>query len=405
MKLYEFEGKNILSSEKIPVPGGRVVKSLEEANAALKELDDKVVVKGQLLSGKRMKSGLVKICDSKSEGLGATKSILGSEANGEHIKSVLIENFVDVKSQYYLSIVFDTNVRLPVVLFSTSGGIDVEQSDHARREVDLSLGFQPWMARELLKRAGVGGRTVLRLSEMVLSFWNIFRKYDCRILEVNPLIENHYGDFYAADVKMVLDDDALFRHPELKFEPRGNSRKLSQAEMLAKEIDKNDHRGTAGSTYVDLDGDIAVLASGGGASMVCMDSLLAYGGRPSNYTEYSGDPPAEKVERLTKIALSKTEINGCWVVGGTANFTDIYETLRGFLNGLRSMSPKPKYPIVIRRAGPRDEEAFEMLRKVAEEEGYNMHVFGSETSLTATAKIMTDLANEYRKNKRVEVSA
>ena len=170
---------------------------------------------------------------------------------------------------------------------------------------------------------------------------------------------------------------------------------------MAHEIDNEDYRGTAGKTYIDLDGDIAILASGGGASLVALDALMSYGGAPANYTEYSGNPPAEKVKRLTNIVLSKQGLSGCWVVGGTANFTDIYETLQGFAESLLSLSPKPDYPIVIRRAGPRDREAFEMLKSFAEKNGFDMHFYDENTPITSTANIIVDLSSAYKKRRKV----
>lgn len=141
-----------------------------------------------------------------------------------------------------------------------------------------------------------------------------------------------------------------------------------------------------------MDGDIAILASGGGASLLNIDYLLSVGGKPANYTEYSGNPPANIVAELTKRVLDKNDLKGCWVVGGTANFTDIYETLRGFVEGLRQIKPKPTYPIVIRRDGPRQKEAVDMIKEVAEKEGFDIHIFGAETSMAKTAKIITKLS-------------
>ncbi|RME31631.1 hypothetical protein D6789_02105, partial [Candidatus Woesearchaeota archaeon] len=167
---------------------------------------------------------------------------------------------------------------------------------------------------------------------------------------------------------------------------------LSERALEARKIDYHDHRGVAGKTFVELDGDIAVLASGGGASLTCMDALIEAGGKPANYTEYSGNPSSEKVRRLTEITLSKPGLRGCFVVGGTANFTDIYETLKGFAEGLRNTKPKPAYPIVVRRAGPRDKEAFAMLAEL-EKEGFDITVLGEETPMTKAARIMVEKIN------------
>jgi len=215
---------------------------------------------------------------------------------------------------------------------------------------------------------------------------------DCLLLEINPLVESA-GKLIALDAKVNLDDTAGGRHKERLLPTRSIPGHISSKnEIEAKKIDENDYRGTAGSTYFDLDGDIAVLASGGGASLTAMDALLATGGSPANYTEYSGNPPKEKVEKLSKIVLSKKNLHALWVVGAIANFTDIYETLSGFLDALRKINPKPDYPIVIRRGGPNDKKAFEMLKK---NKDFDLHLYGQETTITESAKIVAGLAKNY----------
>ncbi|MBI2003025.1 MAG: hypothetical protein HYS76_00360, partial [Candidatus Wildermuthbacteria bacterium] len=180
--------------------------------------------------------------------------------------------------------------------------------------------------------------------------------------EINPVFQLEDGRCLAGDAKVILDD-ALARPG---YRP-----------------------------FVDLQGDIAVLASGGGASLVNIDALMHFGGRPANYVEYSGNPPASVVDELTMRVLSKPGLKGCWVVGGTANFTDIYETMLGFVQGLRKVRPKPSFPIVIRRDGPRQQEAFLMLKEVGEKEGYDFHVFGPETSMSESARIVVELSYEH----------
>ena len=230
--------------------------------------------------------------------------------------------------------------------------------------------------------------------------WRVFQKHDARLVEINPLIETEDEEFFAADAKIILDDDADFRQTDTNFPPRDVlGKKPTKSELAAKEIDANDHRGSAGSTYIELDGNIAVIAAGGGGSLVNMDALMALGGKPANYTEHSGNPPREKLEKLSKIILSKKGLSGVWFVGATANFTDIYETLSGFVAALRSIKPKPKYPIVIRRGGPRYKEAFKMLEEVKKKEGFDFHIFGPETPMTSTARTIVDLANKFRKKR------
>ena len=402
MNLYEYEGKDLLRKEGIPVPHGKIISSLSE----ISEIEPPIVVKAQVLSGKRGKSGLIVPCKSREELQSAVKNLLGREIAGQKIKTVLIEQYIiDKAGEYYLSITYDTQTRSPIILVSKKGGVDVEElaTDPGTIKtlpINPFLGFHPWMARQILAEAGFSGIHFLSLTKILISLWNVFTKYDARLVEINPLIETEGEDFYAADAKVILDDEADFHRTNFEL-PARNPLGIapSEAESLAKEIDKNDHRGSAGSAYIELDGDIAIIAAGGGGSMVNMDALIALGGKPANYTEHSGNPPAEKLEKLTKIVLSKEGLNGCWFVGATANFTDIYETLAGFVDGLRSIKPKPAYPIVVRRGGPRFEEAFEMLKEVGKKEGFDFHIFGPETPMTSTAKIVVDLVNNYKKKK------
>jgi len=402
MNLYEYEGKELFQAEGIPIPPGKVVSSSSE----IKDPNLPAIVKAQILAGKRGKTGLIIPCKRIDELKEAVNKLIGKDVNGQKIEKVLVEKYlIDKSAEYYLSITYHTQSRTPIVLVSKKGGVDVEElaTDPGTIKtlpINPFLGFHPWMARQILAEAGFSGIHFLSLTKILISLWNVFTKYDARLVEINPLIETEGEDFYAADAKVILDDEADFHRTNFEL-PARNPLGIapSEAESLAKEIDKNDHRGSAGSAYIELDGDIAIIAAGGGGSMVNMDALIALGGKPANYTEHSGNPPAEKLEKLTKIVLSKEGLNGCWFVGATANFTDIYETLAGFVDGLKSIKPKPAYPIVVRRGGPRFEEAFEMLKEVGKKEGFDFHIFGPETPMTSTAKIVVDLVNNYKKKK------
>ena len=194
--------------------------------------------------------------------------------------------------------------------------------------------------------------------------------------------------------------EELKRHKDLKVIPKGAASAVpTKRELAAKKIDAEDYRGSSGSTFIELPGDIAILASGGGASLLVMDSLALAGGEAANYTEYSGNPPREKVEALTRVALDKEGLSGCLVSGAVANFTDIYETLGGFLDGLKKIEPKPVYPIVIRRGGPKQKEAYRMLEKAAKKEGFNIHLFGPETPISVASQKMVELSKEFKMNK------
>lgn len=393
MKLFEFEGKKLFKKVGIKIPASFLVSNESQLGKIPKNFNP-AVVKAQLLSGNRAKRGGIIFCKANSEIQKAAKSQLGKAIDGEEVKKVLIEKYIDVEKEYFFSILFDTSVRLPVILASRKGGTEV--AGYEQKLIIDPLNPDEVNLSQFLEKGSFSEEEIEELSRVVQKLVRLFFEYDCRIVEVNPLVKVN-SDFIALDAKVILDDAALIRHPELKFQPRSASGKTpSKAEILAKRIDENDHRGVAGSVYFDLGGDIAVLASGGGGSLVALDGILSAGGKPANYTEYSGNPPAEKVYKLAKIVLSKKGLNGLLVAGAVANFTDIFETLSGFLEALREQKPKPKYPIVIRRAGPRDKEAFDMSKKVAAKEGFDFHLFGEETPIDYAARLIVNLAQKYK---------
>jgi succinyl-CoA synthetase beta subunit len=217
-----------------------------------------------------------------------------------------------------------------------------------------------------------------------------FVKNDAELVEINPLAEilvNDKPEFKALDAKIILDDAAISRH-EFAFPQRTGFRPLTEMEKHARAIDAQSHRGVAGRTLLELDGDIAFLSSGGGASITCLDALLTYGGRPANFAEYSGNPERSKVYALAKLVLSKPGLKGLWVVGPTANFTDVYETLGGIMDAIIEL--KPAFPIVIRRAGPRDVEAKALVEQVAKDHSLDMVFFGEEMPMTESARVLLD---------------
>ncbi len=400
MKLFEFEGKQLLAKAGIETPLGTIVSGRQElANAAQKM--QRAMVKAQVLSGKRKKSGLIKACMSAQEITDFGNQLF--DYKEKKIEKILLEPLLSIKSEYYIGITFSTQARAPVAIASMQGGIDIEETKKENPDkvaiapIDLSNDIGPWFFREAAAKAGFKELTLVKVSEIMDKLWECFKQNGCRTAEINPLIHTDDDDFIAGDAKIELDDDAAKKFAGNNFPPRSTGKNPTHREIAAREIDKNDHRGVCGASYLDLDGDIAIIAAGGGASLTCMDSLVACGGKPANFVEHSGNPPAYKLETLTKIVLSKPGINGLWFVGGTANFTDIYETVKGFLDGLRQINPKPDYPIVLRRGGPRDKEAFEMLQKAKKEEGFDFTLYGSDTSMTSTAKIIVEKANEYKK--------
>ncbi len=384
MILYEFEGKQLFSHAGIQVPHSQLITSPEQSL----ELQLPVILKAQVLSGKRAQAGGIIPAETAEEFESSIKNLLGKTINKEEVQSILVEEKIDIAQEYYLSLSYDTDVRGIVLTISESGGTGIEERGAQSHKVNSLDPEQSLLELE------VGIPTAL-LTKIV----HLFLDQDCTLLEINPLVQTAEGQWFALDAKVKLDDSAVFRHPDWSFAPRGvPGYTPTDNEIAAKKIDEEDYRGTAGSAYFDIEGgNIAVLSSGGGVSLTAMDALISFGGKPANFTEYSGNPPKEKVTKLTKVVLSKPKIHGLWVIGTVAaNFTDIYETLSGLIEGLRQaekeLNTKFDFPIVIRRGGPREDEAFEMLRQVKD---FDLHLQGEEVSIVQSAKTMKELADKY----------
>ncbi|MFB6181925.1 MAG: ATP-grasp domain-containing protein [Candidatus Magasanikbacteria bacterium] len=375
MNLYEFEGKKLFRKYDIATPQGVVVRRDDDIEQAYRGVpSDEVVVKAQVLSGKRGKNDGIKFCSTLNQVKKATSELFDRKINDQYVAAVLIEEQLPIREEHYLSITYDTSKKQPMLIYSKEGGVDIESVPKSKveeraldiRSEDLELDI-PYSQK----------------------LWNCFKSEDARLVEINPLVKTKSGNWVAADSKVALDDDAMWRHKEREFEPRTMmGRPPTEREKRASEIDQGSYRGTAGK-YTEMDGNIALLFSGGGASISSMDSLIEQGLQPANYTEYSGNPPREKVRELTKVVLSKPDLKGLWIAGGVANFTNVKETFLGIVDTLEEF--QPDYPIVVRRAGPKDKEGLELMRECAEKNGLDMKLFGKDTSMDETAQILADM--------------
>lgn len=351
MKLLEIEAKELFSRYGIPIPRGRVVTRADVTPA----LAPPVVLKSQVPVGDRRRKGGVVFVGTTREYPEALTALFQRPIDGMLPDRVLVEPRIEPVAERYVSISYDPGCRQPVLGLNARGGTGIQ--DAALVHIDPLWGLPAFAIRNALRTAGFPAHETAR--GVVERLWELFRREKAVLAEINPLFELGDGSMVAGDGKIVLDDHVA----RPGYRP-----------------------------FLDLGGDIGVLASGGGASLVTLDTLVRAGGRPANYVEYSGNPRAGVVADLTQQVLSRPGLQGCWVVGGTANFTDIYETLTGFVAGLRRVQPKPRYPIVIRRDGPRQPEAFAMLREVGAREGYAFHLSGSETPLARSAAIVVQLA-------------
>ena len=346
MKLLEHQGKEMLGTYGIAIPRSVLI----DAEPSEMTMPFPLVLKYQVPSGDRKKKGGIAIVDTVESFSREFSRLLLTPIDGIFPQNILVEEKIDFEKEWYISLSYDTDRRSPVLALSETGGSGVASA----QIVPLTLVNSEWV----LPTISIGKE----VARAVQCLCDLFIKEKALLAEINPLFELVDGSCVAGDAKIILDDAVA--DPKLR-------------------------------PYLDLGGDIAILASGGGASLLNLDALMRCGGKPANYVEYSGNPPASVVEELVVKVLSRPGLTGCFVIGGTANFTDIYETLSGFVQGLRKVNPKPAYPIVIRRDGPRRQEAFAMLKEVGEKEGYDFHLYGPETPMSEAAKIMVERAYEY----------
>lgn len=375
MNLYEFEGKHLFEEKGIKTPKGvSVVAGMNYAHVYTELGIQDVVVKAQILSGKRGKNNGIYFCSSADEVQKACETLFASTIRNQYVAGVLIEEKLDIREEHYLSISYDTSTRQPVLVYSTKGGMDIEdvgENDIQKFPLDIRSKEIPAEALQI---------------PYAKELWDLFITEDMRVVEINPLVKTGNGEWIAADAKIALDDDAFFRHESWKeFEPRTMmGRPPTDLEIEAKKIDEGEayYRGTAGK-YIEMDGDIAIVFSGAGASIANMDAIYKAGLKPANYTEYSGNPPREKVYELTKLVLSKPGIRGLWMAGAVANFTNVADTFQGVVDAFDEI--KPTYPIVVRRGGPFEKEGMQLMRECADRNNLNIKLFGKETSMSDSA--------------------
>ena len=405
MRLYEFEAKELLKKYGIPIPKGILVNSVGSINQTALQIKAPSVVKAQILSNTRGKAGGIVICNSKKETIVAANSLLGKNILNEKVTSVIIEEKADIKSEHYIAITYDTDYRTPILVIAKQGGIDVEELTARKREsitkkgINVLEGLKEDEIKFALKEAGFDLNAIEKITPVVEQLWNCFSHEDCRLLEINPLAITNSKEVIAVGALFDLDDDATYKHKDRAYAPRqaGLNRTPTERELEVKKANDVDYRGTV--KYTELDGDIGVMSAGGGGSITCMDALITSGGKPSNLTEFSGNPSDEKIYVLMKAILSKPGLNGLWIVGATANFTDVHVTMQGIVKALEEL--QPKIPIVVRRSGPNEKEGLQLLKNASLKNKWDLECFGAEKPMTATAGIIARNAREFRlKNKK-----
>jgi succinyl-CoA synthetase beta subunit len=376
--LYEYQGKQLFSRFGVPVSEGRVASTPEEAREAAAELGGPVVVKAQVLTGGRGKAGGVKLASSPEEAEVRARDILGLDIRGHVVRRLWIEQASDIEREYYFSITFDRGAKRPLFMLTTQGGVEIEQvaaenpDALARLHLDPLAGWQPWVARHLTFRAGIPAAEQRQVAAIIEQTYRCFRECDAMLTEINPLIVTPEGQVKALDSKVTIDDNALFRHPDI-----AEMRDVEAAdpqEQMARE---------RGVTYVKLDGQVGILGNGAGLVMSTLDVVAQAGGTPANFLDVGGGAQADEIVAALEVILSDEKVRSILfnIFGG---ITRCDEVARGILAALDQRDVE--VPIVVRLDGTSDEEGRRIL---AEASPPNLTV--AKTMLEA-ARLAVDLA-------------
>ena len=358
MDLHEYQGKELFRQYGIPVSDGRLATDPAGARAAAEELGFPVVVKAQVLTGGRGKAGGIKLAASADEAEARAREILGMDIRGHVVTKVWIERASDIAREYYLSLTFDRSAKKPLFMFTTQGGMDIEEvaatSPDAlvRLHVDPLEGCHPWHARRLVYDGGVEDPGEQKqIAAIVTKLYEAFVATEAMLCEINPLIVTPDGEVRALDSKFTVDDNSLFRHPDI-----AELRDVAAAdplEALARE---------KGVTYVKLDGEVGVLGNGAGLSMSTVDVVTFAGGRPANFCDLGGGGDAQGVVDALEVITRDDQVRAIFfnIFGG---ITRCDEVARGILQAVGEMGLE--LPIVVRLDGTNAEEGRRILADAA----------------------------------------
>jgi succinyl-CoA synthetase beta subunit len=375
-RLYEYQGKDIFKKSGITIPEGEAVTTPENAKKAAERIGKPVVVKAQVWAGGRGKSGAVRFADTPDEAKKVAGEILGMVVKDLEVKQVLVEQKLDIAQEFYAGVIINSarEVRAPVVMFSAEGGIDIEsvpEDKIALFTVDVLRGIQPYDTLNMALSVGVSGKALLQMGDVIYKLYNVFKHYDCRTVEINPLVLTKDGKVYAADCRMAIDDAGVFRHPEMGIRiGREFLKEPTEFDLMAWTFEEEDFRGTsyvaqmASESGLKQGGYIGYHGIGGGAAILGVDALNKVGLKAADYADTSGNPTASKVYRVAKIILSMPHIEGYFLAGFMMANQEQWHHAHGIVKALREEVPKrPGFPVVILLCGNKEKESQEILKE------------------------------------------
>ncbi len=356
MKLHEFEAKKIFSEHGIPVPNGKVASNPEETEEIAREIGKPVMLKSQVLvAGRGKAGGIIKV--KNPEGAYTTaKKLFGMKIKGLQVKKLLVEEELKITKELYLSLTVDRSARKYVFLASSEGGMEIEKLAAEKPEkivkvaINPLVGIKEFQVRKIIQRMGLQ-EYFKQVRGIIKAFKEIASRYDCELVESNPLVLTEDREIVAADARIIIDDNSLFRHQQFQRRFEEERGEMTQLELTALK---------EGFSYVDLEGSVGVIANGAGLTMASMDLVAKFGGKPANFLDIGGGASAERVRKAVEIQLRNPKVRGVLVniLGG---ITRCDEVAKGLIEALEEV--KIQKPIIIRMQGTREEEGRKILKE------------------------------------------
>jgi succinyl-CoA synthetase beta subunit len=370
MKLHEYQSKLIFAKYGIPIPRGRVASAPSEARNIAEELGGRVVIKSQVLVGGRGKAGGIRLANNPHEAEELATQILAMEIKGLPVRKVLVDEAASIEKEIYLGITNDRTARRPVMMASAAGGVEIEEVARetpekiVRVHIDPLLGLRDYLARDLAAGIDLPREHWRAFNALAYGLWRAYGECDANLAEINPLVITSDNRLLAVDGKMVVDDNALFRHSD-----------LADLRDLDAEAPSEIEARKFGLSYIKLDGNIGCMVNGAGLAMTSMDIIKLFGGDPANFLDIGGGAPADKVAAALRIILSDPNVKAVLfnVFGG---ITRCDEVARGILVALDEV--KPHVPMVVRLVGTNAEEGRQLLA--------DAHMITAETLAEAAQK-------------------
>ncbi len=364
MKLFEYEAKQIFAKYSLPTPRGFLAKTAKEAREFASLINAPVALKSQILVAGRAKAGGILFADSPAQAEKAAQQLLGREIKGVRVQSVWVEEKISDKKELYFSVTVDRANRCYVAVASAEGGVDIEELAKTSPErivkviIDPVYGFRAFHARNIAKKLGYVETQMIELASIFVKHYRVAMDFDAELAEMNPLVETMDGKFVAADTRLIIDDNALFRHQEFA------SRPMEEMELTPQELQAQ----KTGLAYVKLDGNVGIIGNGAGLVMATLDAIQLYEGRPANFLDVGGGASADMMAVALDIVLSDPNVKVVFIniLGG---ITRCDEVANGILEAQKRVGLTK--PMVIRLVGTNEEEG----RRILTEAG--IHVLNS----------------------------